>query len=215
MKTSRPTERQQCIISEHHRTIQPFATREDANGVGDRQCKLTCDVFRRKLSMLPTTLRAKASLFSYSVSLLLLLVCKVRCEPLCGSWFDDVSSRTVLAPIVFEGEPRVAHSWTERDQVRYNLTFRVDRVFKGTLPKRDSGSGFRNLMVGIFGHLADRANCVGTNVSLRSTYVVFLNSTVVGRSGRLNIYRITSFSEPSTKEVIENVQKYSRAKSGK
>lgn len=167
--------------------------------------------------LLPMTLRATVSPFA-SVSLLLLLllfVCKVRCEPLCGSRFDDVPSRTVLAPIVFEGKPRIAHNWTQRDQIRYNYTFRVDRVFKGTLRKRDSGSGFRHLMVGIFGHLADRANCVGTNVSLGSTYFVFLNSTAVGRSGRLNIYRITSIPEPSTKEVIEDVQKYSRVKSGK
>lgn len=149
----------------------------------------------------------------------LLTVCcgpsEVLCELLCGSRFGDVPSRTVLAPIVFKGSPKTSTDWTERGQVLRNFTFSVVEVFKGRLPKGAGGDGHHNIIVGVFGNLADKAKCINPDVSIGLSYIVFLNSTVVGRSKKLNIYRITSFLELSTESVINDVKKYARNKNGK
>lgn len=166
----------------------------------------------------PPTPRSTVVATLANLTVLLAVCCgpsEVICELLCGSRFGDVPSRTVLAPIVFQGRPKTSTDWTERGQVFRNFTFSVVKVFKGRLPKGAGGDGHHNIIVGVFGNLADKAKCINLDVSIGLSYIVFLNSTVVGRSKKLNIYRITSFLEISTESVINDVIKYARNKNGK
>lgn len=148
----------------------------------------------------------------------LVIICRVRCEYLCDSRFDDLPSRTVLAPVVFEGKAQDVHNWkvesgTDKG-LYYNFTFKVDTVFKGSLPQKDSGKGYRSIVVGVFGEKGVRTRCVSPKVKIGLSYIVFLNSTIYGRAKRLNIYRITSFPEVASNETIKTVKSYSCSKCG-
>lgn len=149
---------------------------------------------------------------------LLVIICRIRCEYLCGSRFDDLPSRTVLAPIVFEGKAQRLHSWQVESGtgkgLYYNFTFRVDTVFKGRLPLKDSGKGYRAIVVGVFGEKEERTRCVSPKVEIGLSYLVFLNSSVHGRANKLNIYRITSFPHVASNETVETVKNYSCSKCG-
>ena len=116
----------------------------------------------------------------------------------CGSEFEDVASKAVLASTIFEGTV-VENSLNISHTQLYNATFEVIKTFKGTLPKHRRR--YLQVTVGVFGP-ENREQC-NTHVDIGSHYIVFLNTSQVDSS----YFTISNFPEYSTKATKRQLRK--------
>jgi hypothetical protein len=110
----------------------------------------------------------------------------------CGTNFDDVPSRTVVAAVVFEGRLRRIHNASsspsaglQRQPDRHTVVFHVQKWHKGHMRSTsaiggDSVGRPESVEVGYFGDTGvgndDGAACVAPMVNLKQSYLVFLAS---------------------------------------
>ncbi len=129
---------------------------------------------------------------------------------ICGSDFDDVSSRAFLADIVFEGTlvGRYGHDTKEElmnpGNNRYQSYFSVKRVLKGSLSREDTGDRYKPVVAGDFGPYNDPEECVakvrpGTN----TTYYVFLRANL---NPLVPKYKISAYPQVVTKKARKAVK---------
>lgn len=166
----------------------------------------------------------------WSVIALILLVRSYDARN-CRTDYNDLGSRTIRASLVFEGVAKSRISLAEHPHL-HRIEFEVLKVLKGEL---DRNLKPRRILVGDFGQ-PDVDNCVAPDVTIDSTYVVFVNSTSLssknpedkpsrisanrsanskfsGSSGSL-VYHVSSFPETSSGKAIKEVRNYARANSG-
>ena len=116
----------------------------------------------------------------------------------CGSDFEDIASKAVLASTVFEGTV-VEKSLNISNSYLYNATFEVIKTFKGSLPKHRRK--YLRVTVGEFGP-EDRELC-NTHVADGSHYIVFLNTSQIDAS----FFTISNFPEEATKATKRQLRK--------
>ena len=142
----------------------------------------------------------------YIVLGLLIYIQNAFCRT-CGSDFEDVPSRAILADIVMEGKVD-GKSTNGNANVLYNATFAVKKVLKGSLPQ--SKSEYLPVIVGDFGP-EDADRCI-TEVTTGSNYVVFLQD----REDQSEPYhRTAGFPEPTSRQALRDVRKITCPKCGK
>ena len=134
--------------------------------------------------------------------------------------FHDVSSKTYLADIVFEGHydgpststgsirnGRQSGSVYEEESIRYNGRFTVRKVMKGTLSRDDSSRRYTAVVAGEFGS-PNPEDCVAvmgpSGQGRNSTYIVFLKEN---SNPQYNIYKISAYPVLSTKNNLRLVKK--------
>ena len=131
----------------------------------------------------------------YIVLGLLIYIQNAFCRT-CGSDFEDVPSRAILADIVILGKVE-GKSTNGNANVLYNATFSVKKVLKGS-PQLE----LKPVIVGVFGP-EDADRCI-TEVKTGSTYVVFLQD----REDPSEPYHRTSgFPEHTSKRTLRAVRK--------
>ena len=151
---------------------------------------------------------------------LLIYIQSAFCRRICDTDFHDVSSKTYLADIVFEGHydghstgtglvrnGRQSGSVYEEESIRYNGRFTVQKVMKGTLPRDDSHRRYAAVVVGEFG-APNPEDCVAvmgpSGQGRNSTYIVFLKEN---SNPAFNIYKISAYPVLSTKNNLRLVKK--------
>lgn len=134
----------------------------------------------------------------------------------CGSAFDDVPSRTLLASIVLEGRARrFQHRNGSLEDLR--VVFSHLKLYKGSL------GGRKSLEVGYFSSHDDPEACIAPMViSLEQQYVLFLsgdflevrpalggrNRTTAASASSGVIYRLSAFPVLSSRSVVKQVVDY-------
>ncbi|XP_074648029.1 uncharacterized protein LOC141903692 isoform X2 [Tubulanus polymorphus] len=118
--------------------------------------------------------------------LLLIFMCIVRCFcKICGSSFDDVQSRAILADIVAEGKIDITYGGDPNLGVlgRYNASVTIFKTFKGELTPPPTRSGRKHrkkvlatVKIGEFAPKTDAEQCV-MDVSAEKKYIFFLRKT--------------------------------------
>jgi len=134
------------------------------------------------------------------VALGLLIYIQSAFSRTCGTDFDDVASSAVLADTVLlatatrvvlrDDHRRVAAAGAsppEQQQQRPRaVRFRVERVYKGNIPRADVGDGGGRrkptLVVAPFGAVPDPELCIAAPVTRGSRYVLFLRGDNDARS---------------------------------
>lgn len=141
----------------------------------------------------------------------------------CGSEFDDLASRTVLATTVFEGRAENVSEIagdSDTDAALYSVVFRVRHVFKGTMEKRlnakNNADVYRLVTVGKFGANSDDGACVGS-VTLGGVYVLFVGERIGGGgAGQKKVfYENTALPVEATDDVRKTMEDSSCPKCGK
>lgn len=115
----------------------------------------------------------------------------------CGSEFEDIASKAVVASTVFEGT--VVDKYVNITSSHlYNARFNVIKTFKGSLPKEKRE--YLDVTVGVFG--PENPEQCNTHVEVGSHYIVFLN-----QSQEVSLYTISNFPELSTKTSKRELRK--------
>ena len=141
----------------------------------------------------------------YIVLGLLIYIQSAYCRTTCVSEFDDVPSRAYLANIIIEGtvEGKLSHG---NPDLRYNASFTVKKVLKGSLPERRGK--FLPVIVGTFG----AQDPCGGEVVVGGKYVVFLRDL---EDPNEPYYKLSGVPEPSDKKALRDVRKQVCKKCGK
>lgn len=170
----------------------------------------------------------------WSAITLILLVRSSNQARNCRTDYNDLGSRTIRASLVFEGlaKSRISHSHHPH---LHRIEFEVLKVLKGELDS--SRSKPRRVLVGDFGQPDVVDNCVAPDVTIDSSYVVFVdgpsasssstshpdsrisanrsaNSKSSGSSSGSRVYHVSSFPEATSEKAIKEVRSYACAKCG-
>lgn len=147
--------------------------------------------------------------FRYIFLGLLIYIPSIFCR-ICGSDFDDVSSRAFLADIVFEGTLVGRYGSDTREELmnpgnnRFQAYFSVKKVLKGSLSREETGDSYKPVVAGDFGLYNVPEECVakvrpGTN----TTYYVFLKANV---NPLVPKYRISAYPQVVTKKARKAIK---------
>lgn len=121
-----------------------------------------------------TTTTAMHSFRLRYVALGLLVYIQSAFSRTCGTDFDDLASSAVLADTV------LLATATRRLSRGSAVRFRVERVYKGSIPEADvvhsGGRRKPSLVVAPFASTADREGCVAGEVTRGQRYIVFLHA---------------------------------------
>ena len=137
--------------------------------------------------------------FRYIVLGLLIYIQSAFCRT-CGYDFDDVATRVYTADIVFEGTFLGKYEHDGMD-ARFNASFNVIKVHKGSLPRGLSNGEYRPVIAGDFGP-RDREECVAP-IQTNGTLIVFLKNNT---DPSVPIYRITGFPEKNSKKALKAIR---------
>lgn len=163
----------------------------------------------------------------WSVIALVLLVPSYQARN-CRTDYNDLGSRTIRASLVFEGVARSRISVAQHPQL-HRIEFEVLKVLKGELQGKSSKP--RMILVGDFGQ-PDVDNCVAPDVTIDSSYIVFVdntsaltslpedkpsrnsanrsaNSKNTGSSGS-RVYHVSSFPETASEKAKKEVRNYAK-----
>ena len=118
----------------------------------------------------------------------------------CGSMFDDVASRTVLADTVVRGHVTDILKADDAEVAsgqHYRIQFRVEETMKGRNLSQ------KLISVGIFGKRANRELCVAPEVRVESKYFMFFQTD--DEDADSDVYRISAFPAEVSKKTEAEV----------
>ena len=152
-------------------------------------------------------LSSRQTLLRYGWAVLLVLLCllpsRSSCDG-CGSEFDDLPSRTVLADLVFQGQ---VIDPIDIGNGRYNVTFSVSVVIKG----KNLTEKQRKIVIGMFKDEGVDVSdgCIGSKMTPGLEYVMFLKKRAHHRSEKNLYYRISGLPEmirdgQTPKEILDH-----------